>query len=240
MYPNLQALEELKRLEKKSLNRNPSPWETNDTEVMKISSLNCRSLKKHYQDILTDNSLKKSDLIALQETWLNNDEDSKDLHIPGYELSINSKGKGKGIAIYYRRDIFEHVADIKKSNIQLSKFSSAILDIIVLYRSQQGSKPEMKQLIRQLEDVNAPTLIIGDFNLPFLEEGVNLTKQFFNKNNYTQLIREPTHIEGNILDQAYIRDEKGLLEIIAETHTKYYTDHRGIAVMIKPGMNILL
>ena len=124
--------------------------------------------------------------------------------------------------------------------MQLSKFSSANLDIIVLYRSQQGSKEEMKQFIKQLEDVNVATLIIGDFNFPFLEEGKNLTKQFFNKNNYCQLIREPTHIEGNILDHAYIRDEMGLLEITAETHAKYYTDHRGIAVIIKPGMNILL
>ena len=92
---------------------------------------------------------------------------------------MNSKGKGNGIATYYRRDIFKHVADIKKTNIQLSKFSSAILDVIVLYRSQQGSKQEMKQLITQLEDV--PTLIIGDFNFSFMEEGTNLTKQFFKK-----------------------------------------------------------
>ena len=64
MYPNIQALGELKRLDKKSMNRNPSRREINDTdtEVIKISSLNCRSLKKHYQDILTDNDLMKSDL----------------------------------------------------------------------------------------------------------------------------------------------------------------------------------
>ena len=124
--------------------------------------------------------------------------------------------------------------------MQLSKFSSAILDVIVLYRSQQGSKQEMNRLIKQLEDENVPTLIIGDFNVPFLEEGAHLTKQFFNRNKYSQLIREPTHIEGNILDQAYLRDETGLLAITAETHTKYYTDHRGIAVILKPGMEILL
>ena len=41
--------------------------------------------------------------LALQETWLNNDEGKEELHIPGYELSINSMGKGKGIATYYRK-----------------------------------------------------------------------------------------------------------------------------------------
>ena len=46
---------------------------------------------------------------------------------------------------------------------------------------------------------------------------------------------EPTHIEGNILDQAYVRDESGLLKITAEIQTKYYTDHRAIAMVVKHG-----
>ena len=122
--------------------------------------------------------------------------------------------------------------------MQLSKFSSGILDVIVLYRSQQGNKQEMNQLIQQLEDVNIPLLVIGDFNFPYLEEGTNSTEQFFRANKYSQLIREPTHIVGNILDHAYFRDETGLLEITAETQTKYYTDHRGVAVTVKPGLSL--
>ena len=173
MYPLPIALNELERLEDKSMNRNLTEWDKKISNLIKISSLNCRSLKKHYQDILTDNTLLKSDLVALQETWLSNDDDSDDLHIPGYEISINSKGKGKGIATYYKRDIFEHVADIKKTYMQLSKFSSAILDVIVLYRSQQGSKQELNRLIKELEDENVPTLIIGDFNVPILKEGAH-------------------------------------------------------------------
>ena len=124
--------------------------------------------------------------------------------------------------------------------MQLSKFTSGILDVIVLYRSQHGNKQEMNQLIQQLEDVNIPLLVIGDFNFPYLEDGTNSTIHFFRENNYFQLIREPTHIEGNILDQAYFRDETGLLEITAETQTKYFTDHRGIAVTVKQGKLITL
>ena len=41
---------------------------------MKISSLNCRSLKKHQEDIMSDAVLLKSDIICLQETWLENDK----------------------------------------------------------------------------------------------------------------------------------------------------------------------
>ena len=122
--------------------------------------------------------------------------------------------------------------------MQLSKFTSATLDVIVLYRSTQGNKQEMTQLIKQFKERNVPQLVIGDFNFNFLEEGANSIKQFFSEENYSQLILEPTHIEGNILDQAYVKDESKLLKIKAEIQTKYYTDHRGIALTVEPGEKI--
>ena len=82
---------------------------------------------------------------------------------------------------------------------------------------------------------NVPQIVVGDLNFHYLEEGPNSTKQFFINQNYSQLIIEPTHIEGNIIDQAYVKDESGLLEITAEIQTKYYTDHRGIALIVKHG-----
>ena len=193
MYPDMRALVELKRLDNISLNKNQSSWEKEENKAVKISSLNCRSLQKHFKDILTDNLLIKSDLITLQETWLDNDEIREDLKIPGYELVINSKGKGKGIATYYKKDIFTHIADIKKYHMQLSKFSSASLDLISTYRSNQGSLQEMNQLIKKLSNRNVPQVVIGDLNFHYLEERNNSTKQFFKKEKYSQLIMEPTH-----------------------------------------------
>ena len=54
MYPNMDALEELDRLDKISQNKNPTRWERKDSNAFKVSSINCRSLKKHYEDILYD------------------------------------------------------------------------------------------------------------------------------------------------------------------------------------------
>ena len=232
------ALEELKRLNNISMNKNQTQWEQNDTEAIKISSLNCRSLKKHHPDIITDELILKSDLIALPETWLDTDEMQEDPIIPRYEVAINSKGKGKGIITYYNSNIFKHISDLKKDNMQLSKFSSANLDVIVLYRSALGNKKEMNQLIKQLKNRNVPQLVIGDFNFHYLEEEANSTKKFFIEENYSQLIMKPTHIEGNILDQAYVKDETGLLRCTAEIQTKYYTDHRGIVVTVEYGEKI--
>ena len=44
---------------------------------------------------------------------------------------------------------------------------------------------------------------------------------------------EPTHTEGNIIDQVYVRDERKLLTFTAEVQTKYFTDHRGISLIVK-------
>ena len=233
MYPDMRALVKFKRLDNISLNKNQTLWEREDIKAIKISFLNCRSLKKHYEDIRTDNLLLKSDLITLQETWLDNDEIRDDLIIPGYELAINSKGKGKGIATYYNRDTFKHVADIKKDNMQLSKFCSANLDLISIYRSKQGNQQELNQLIKQLQNPDVPQMVVGDFNFHYLDEGVNSIKQFFKKENYSQLIMKPTHTEGNILDHAYVRDKQKVLKFTAEVQTKYYTDHRGLALIVK-------
>ena len=43
---------------------------------------------------------------------------------------------------------------------------------------------------------------------------------------------------GNLLDQAYFKDDDGLLECTAEVHSKYYTDHKGLAIIVKQGMII--
>ena len=107
-------------------------WEIEDTDALKISSLNCRSLKKHHKDISSDHILLKSDVIALQETWLDDDIATDDLRIANYDLHLNSKGRGKGIAIYFKQNILKLEIDIKEENYQITKFSATEIDILVL------------------------------------------------------------------------------------------------------------
>ena len=231
MYPNQKAINELKRLEKLCLNNNLTEWEQ-DVKAIKIYSLNCRSLKKHYQDIKSDSLILQSSIICLQETWLDDDEDSADYEIPSYETHKNSYGPGKGILIYFKKDTFTHITDVKQELMQLSKFRSPMIDVITLYRSQEGKYEILNSLIEKLVTRKKPTLIIGDFNFCYHEQST-LTKRFLEATHYTQLVTEPTHIEGRILDQAYMIDRRKNLQCLAEVHSKYFTDHKGIAVLIK-------
>ena len=149
-------------------------------------------------------------------------------------LAMNSSyGKGKGIACYYKKEIYHHVRDVKMKFMQLSKFSSSSIDIIVLYRSQQGNMEDMNDQLKQLQTEGKPQLIIGDFNFCYMDKTFKSTRYFLEEENFVQFIIEPTHIEGSLLDQAYLRDIQQSLEITAETHSKYYTDHKGLALTIK-------
>ena len=150
MYPNTKALDELERLNKISKNNNPSKWEIEDKEAIKVSSLNCRSLKKHQEDIEKDDILLKSDIICLNETWTDNDDPIDKLQIASYELHLNSKGRGKGIATYYKKALFTHASDVKGDDMQLSKFTSEMLDVILLYRSQSGDYDELFEHINSI------------------------------------------------------------------------------------------
>ena len=233
MYPNTKALEELERLDKISLNKNPPIWEKEDKKALKISSLNCRSLKKHLPDMISDDILLKSDIICLQEIWLESDENIEELMIPNYDLYLNSNGRGKGVAAYCKKGIFKHELNIKRQNMQLSKFAADTLDIIVIYRSQEGSYTDLNRILGELITEEKPQLVLGDFNFCYLDNPYNPTRKHLEKQKFTQMILKPTHIEGNLLDQAYLRDIHGELECISELHSKYYTDHKGLAIKIK-------
>ena len=63
------ALEELERMNKVAIN-NPD----NQDKRYKIASLNTYSLRKHINDIKSDYQLLASDVICLQETWLESQE----------------------------------------------------------------------------------------------------------------------------------------------------------------------
>ena len=71
------------------------------------------------------------------------------------------------------------------------------------------------------------------------EDSSQSLKNYLTENFY-QLVKEPTHIEGNLLDQAHLRDTEGLYRCLVELHTKYYTDHRGVALLMKRYTDIFI
>ena len=84
------------------------------------------------------------------------------------------------------------------------------MNVTTLYRSQSGSQRKLNDCLAELaaKEKDMPDLVIGDFNFCYLDSTSNITKHYLKSQNYLQLIHKPTHIEGNILDQAYVKDVK--------------------------------
>ena len=84
-----------------------------------------------------------------------------------------------------------------------------------------------------MTDINKAQMIIGDFNICQLRS--TTISSYLRENHFTPRISTPTHIDGNILDQAHARDTENIYNFTADLHTKYYTDHKGLAIIIKKG-----
>ena len=84
-------LKEYERMNEVSVNSNPTSWSDKTVKGIRVSSLNVRSLRKHIEDVRLDNVLQQSDIICLQETWL----EEEILELKGYLSYFNSQDRGK-------------------------------------------------------------------------------------------------------------------------------------------------
>ena len=149
-------------MNEKSLNKNPITWEQDSESNIKITFLNIMNLKNNHEDIAKDTTLMRSTILAVSETWLDINES---IEIKGFKEYLNSTGPGKGLALFIRDDNFKHKINITEERMQITLVGSNDLDVIIVYRSEQG---RTLQLIQHLEDLINPgsaIAICGDFNI---------------------------------------------------------------------------
>ena len=102
-----------------------------------LISCNIKSINCHFQDLILSPKLVKSDVICLQETWMN-PLLTESFRINGYNQTFNGFGPGKGIATFYR-DHYYPDAQVNKGLYQITKIVSEQMDIINIYRSKGAS-----------------------------------------------------------------------------------------------------
>ena len=234
-YADMIALEELKRLDKVSINRNPTIWEQDHDWSVKICSFNIRSLNEHLEDLRCDQILKLSDVICLCETWLRDDKDDmKNFKLNNFELHLNSAGHGKGLAIYYNRDKFRHCMDVKQQLFQITKMKSEDLVLISVYRSGGGSQKDLLESIKSMLEEGFPTIICGDFNLCSLEERSKPFLESLNSIGFEEKVQKATHIKGGHIDHLYFKDPSHNFNLDMMLYSPYYPimDHDAICSTI--------
>ena len=230
LRPSAKALAELEEMNKRSINQNPIPWRQRKSNSVNISSMNCMNLMNNYADILKDKTIMESTLIAFSETWLQPETTPS---INGYKSHFNSVGPGKGIAVFFKDDIFKHSFDIKSDKMQLTKMESPKLDVIAVYRSEQGNSVELLEHIKDLITPTKTTVVCGDFNICYLSTRNNRITKYLEQNGFKQLVNEATHIRGRLLDHFYIRqDQADSPETSVLRYSPYYSDHDALCTTI--------
>ena len=145
------------------------------------------NLSNNFDDILNDQTLKESTVLALSETWL---DQKTTFNINGYKCHNNSIGPGKGLAIYYKSELFKPGPEIKEQKMQISKLESKEVDIIIVYRSEQGNLTDLAQHLKKLISNEVNTLVTGDFNLCYVSNRNNKVTKSLENDGFTQLIHE--------------------------------------------------
>ena len=228
------ALIELRAMNARSINNNPSVWNKKSMDSIKVASLNCARLEPHIEDVWHDFKLKKADIIHMQETWVMDGSDTLPLGYPekGYREQFVNVGPGKGLVTYYNEK-FRHERDVKTDTFQITKFTSKNMDSINMYRSQNGNLSNVCDCLTGLIDTDKTTIITGDFNLCSVMKGNNKITSYLKALGFKQYVIGPTHIAGGHLDHLYMRQGGDqAVTINAERYSPYYSDHDGVLTTV--------
>ena len=231
IYGNHDAIEELAKMNRLSVNEKPSRWLDIRSSQIRISVLNCGSLRPQHEHIKRDTALTISDAICLTETWLWTNEATSALGMKGFTTNHNAVGRGRGITVYYKREKFSHEKDITDEKIQLTKMSGTNSDLIIVYKARTGMDSSLQCHLQNLINFNRQTIICRDFNMCFIENRNNRSTRFLLENGFKQLVHDATHIEGGHIDHVYIRNV--LVDI--DIYSPYYTakDHDALCISVR-------
>ena len=209
-----QALKEVERMESVCVN--------NKAHHPLLSSINVRSLRLHFPDMISSPNIKVSDVICVQETWIQPGKHvTDDLQMDGFTAHFNSIGKGKGIATYFR-DTFIFDVDVTQPTYQMTKVNSQFLTIINVYRTSNAAE-QFTHDLHAIIDEDRPTYIIGDFNIDFISQKENRVIKMLHAMGFMQLVKHPTHILGHLLDHFYSNSCSDNVSLHQES--PYFSDH---------------
>ena len=189
------------------------------------------NLGNNFDDIICDPTLKESTLLALSETWL---DQETSLNINGYKSHYNSAGSGKGLALYYKSEIFKPGPEIKEDKMQISKLVSDEVEVIVVYRSDGGNPNDLVAHLTRLIDREMNTLVTGDFNICYISKRNNKVTKYLESDGFSQLMNEATHMKGGHIDHIYFRPGNKPVEAPSiYRYSPYYSDHDAICATIE-------
>ena len=193
---------------------------------------NCRSLRKHIDDIKNDLYQKHADILALCETRVFQADSQYD--IPGYALFCANRDVSQhGLAIYHK-DKATYCSAVNIEGLELVITQRKGLNLCFLYCPPklvlQDRFAKMLNYLQLKISPGLPTVVMGDFNQNALEN--DTLAQLLHKFSFFQILKSETTDHHSCLDHVYINFPRhsllsyGILE-------SYYSDHKPLFISVK-------
>ena len=205
-----------------------------DDNGLTISVLNCRSLRKHANDIKRVNSLISSDALFLTETQIKQGSPVHDISAILSEFTIiydNNDNQYSSVASCIKPfvEICDHehfTAGFSKITILKNLFSN--INILLVYRKPNDSLSSFLEVLHYLMQARNIDIILGDFNINGL---IPNPASSLLEDDYELILKEPTHLSGSMLDHVYISKQL-LIEINVDAFvcTLFFSDHDAIKI----------
>ena len=219
IFCNAKAKNFYQKLVDTAVNLRPSKWESEKN--LKIISLNIRSLNRHLNNLQVLEVIKSTDILCLQETWMYNHECYLN---PDFNSILLNDG-ARGLATFYRNT--RTPLDIIKIKTDTANYIIVIFyDCIIVNIYQFSGCSDIfsfKNIISSFFQLNIPIIICGDLNINLLSKEGKLWLN--NLENLRQIVLNPTHISGSLLDHIYYVLNKNYKLNLIEQNFIYFSDH---------------
>lgn len=192
---------------------------------------NIRSFSKHAVDLFSDSVICDSDVICLTETGVKVNQNTQNIENmnSNFDIKYNNNNNSEcSLATMFQKDITvsseTHHLALSIFEVQKKTLTETTFKIILLYRKCSSSLINFYQQLTSLLSTDTFHIILGDFNINGLDNTDNSLNTIFS--DYKQIVCEPTHLQGSLLDHIYLR--KSLLfdfdyDIIVRSI--FYSDH---------------
>ena len=211
IHANRKALVEMKRLhESCQLNWLPPTMTETAQSCIKVVHLNCRSLRSHWLHIENDQKLMAADVLCLTETHLVSNTNAAN-YLRGFIVVY--KNEGRGIAIALRDGIgsteLGRMTAPELEYVSLQILGTSPVIITTVYRpplatlTQYGFFLPLNSVLCNSEMNEMPSVVLGDFNIDLEAPQHTALSDFMAKHGYCQMITQPTHNLGSVLDHVY-------------------------------------
>jgi exonuclease III len=230
IYCSAVAKREAQKLRARAINIQCTEWDQERDNCIKISSINARSLQQHFRDMQKDEFMMKSDILCVQETWL--ESDPKESITQFHEHYVH--GRSKGIAIFTKQQPI-CTESFQTVTCSIIKATFIQFDIINMYRFSSGNDVlQFTAEVIPLLDESRTQIIVGDVNIDLFKNPENLFTESMKQRGFQQLVRRPTHVLGGLIDHVYFYSPHMEASCtLYKHHTVFWSDHTCQSFVLK-------